>query len=110
MGLTAEMKKLKIRYIIIVAALLVLAFNEGSRTVTRRFFEQRKLKSDIKSAQYQNELLKKRIYYLEHEPSYIERMVRSELSVIAPGEVEYRFHTKETEPKVKEKENEKQSS
>jgi cell division protein FtsB len=106
------MKKFKIRYVILIAALAILIFNEGSRTLIRRFFEQRKLKSDIESAKYQNELLKKRIYYLEHEPSYIERMVRSELKVIAPGEVEYRFHTKETEPKVKDKgkENEKENS
>ena len=93
------MKKFKIRYIILIAALAILAFNEGSRTVTRRFFEQKKLKSYIASSKYQNELLKKRLYYLENEPSYIERMVRSELNVIAPGEIEYRFHTKETEPK-----------
>jgi cell division protein FtsB len=79
----------------------VLIFNGGSRTLIRRFFEQRKLDSDIKSAQYQNELLKKRIYYLENEPSYIERMVRRELNVIAHGEIEYRFHTKETEQKLK---------
>lgn len=85
----------------------LLFFNEGSRTLTRRFFEQRKLESDIKSAQYQNELLKKRIYYLENEPSYIERMVRSELNVIAPGEIEYRFPTKEIEQKLKEKEKNK---
>jgi len=96
--------KFKIRYIILIAALAILIFNEGSRTLTRRFFEQRKLQSDIKSAKYQNELLKKRIYYLEHEPAYIERMVRRELGVIAPGEVEYRFHTKETEPKEKKAE------
>lgn len=83
-----------------------MILNEGSITLTRRFFEQRKLHSDIKSAKYQNELLRKRIYYLENEPSYIERMVRSELNVIAPGEIEYRFHTKETEPKQKEKEKE----
>jgi Septum formation initiator len=95
------MKKIKIRYIILLIFLAVLIFNEGSRTLMRRFVEQKKLQSDIKSARYQNELLKKRISYLEHEPAYIERMVRSELSVIAPGEIEYRFHTKETEPKIK---------
>jgi cell division protein FtsB len=93
------MKKFKIRYILIIAALSILILNEGSITLMRRFFEQKKLHSDIKSAKYQNELLKKRIYYLENEPSYIERMVRRELSVIAPGEIEYRFSTKETEPK-----------
>ncbi|MDR1196241.1 MAG: septum formation initiator family protein [Endomicrobium sp.] len=101
------MKKFKIRYryIALILILLALIFNEGSRTLIRRFFEQKKLASDIQKAQYQNELLKKRIYYLENEPSYIERMVRAELNVIAPGEIEYRFHTKETEQKIKESEN-----
>ena len=97
------MKKFKLRYIILILAVLFLAFNEGSRTLTRRFFEQRKLQADIKSAQYQNSLLKKRIYYLENEPSYFERMVRSELHVIAPGETEYRFLLKDEEKKSKEK-------
>lgn len=104
------MKKFKIRYIILIIALAILAFNEGSRTLIRRFFEQRTLDSDIQNAQYQNELLKKRIYYLENEPSYIERMVRSELNVIAPGEIEYRFHTKEAEQKLKEKKKEENES
>ncbi|MCL2334772.1 MAG: septum formation initiator family protein [Endomicrobia bacterium] len=101
------MKKFKIRYIIILIAVLILAFNQGSRTLTRRFFEQRKLASDVRNAQYQNALLKKRIYYLENEPSYIERMVRSELNVIAPGEVEYKFASKEAETKAKGEKNEK---
>ncbi len=97
------MKKFKIRYAILIAAVAILAFNEGSRTLTRRFFEQKKLQKDISSAQYQNSLLKKRIYYLEHEPSYLERMVRSELDVIAPGEIEYRFLTKSDEKKLNAK-------
>ena len=100
------MKK-KGRYIIIILAILALALNQGARTLTRRFFEQRKLRSDVRNAQYQNALLKKRIYYLENEPTYIERMVRSELNVIAQGEVEYRFPTKEKEEKVKGEKNEK---
>jgi cell division protein FtsB len=53
------------------------------------------LRTDIKHAQYQNNLLKERIYYLENEPSYLERMIRSELNVRAPGEIEYRFSVKE---------------
>ena len=95
------MKKFKIRYIIIIAAIAVLAFNDGARTMTRRFFEQRQLKASIKSAQYQNELLKKRIYYLENEPSYLERMVKNELNVVAPGEIEYKFLSKTDEDKLK---------
>ncbi|MDR3275310.1 MAG: septum formation initiator family protein [Endomicrobium sp.] len=87
------MKKFKIRYVIFTAILLILAFNEGNRTLLRRFFEQYKLKENIKSAYYQNDLLKKRIYYLENEPSYLEKMVRSELNVTAQDEIEYRFST-----------------
>jgi cell division protein FtsB len=85
------MKKLKIRYIIFLAVLLILAFNEGNRTLVRRFFEQNKLKKDIENVRNENDLLKNRICCLENEPSYLERMVRSELKVVAPGEIEYRF-------------------
>jgi cell division protein FtsB len=89
------MKKFKIRYIIFAGIVFGLVFNEGNRSLVRRLFEQRKLKSYIKHAQYQNDLLKKRIYYLENEPLYLERMVRSELNVIASGEIEYRFSIKD---------------
>ncbi|MDR1784713.1 MAG: septum formation initiator family protein [Endomicrobium sp.] len=85
------MNKIKIRYIIFIIILLILTFNEGNRTLIRRFFEQKKLNENIKNAKKQNKLIKERLYYLENEPSYLERMVRSELNVIAPGEVEYRF-------------------
>jgi len=87
-------KKIKLRYIILTITFLILAFNEGNRALIRRFFEQKKLKENIKNAKEQNNLIKERIYYLENEPSYLERMVRSELNVTAPGEIEYRFSTK----------------
>jgi cell division protein FtsB len=90
------MKKIKIRYVTFGIILLILVFNKGNKTFLRRFFEQKRLKESIKSAQYQNALLKKRIYYLENDPYYLERMVRNELNVIAPGEVEYRFLNKNT--------------
>jgi cell division protein FtsB len=85
------MKKIKIRYIILLVFFLILIFNEGNRMLVRRYFEINKLNRGIKYAQYQNELLKKRIYYLENEPSYLERMVRCELNVAALDEIEYRF-------------------
>ncbi len=84
-------KRFKIRYIIFLVVLLALAFNEGNRTLVKRFFEQNKLKKDIENARNENGLLKNRIYCLENELSYLERMVRSELKVVAPGEIEYRF-------------------
>ncbi|MDR1104343.1 MAG: septum formation initiator family protein [Endomicrobium sp.] len=86
------MKKIKIRYIILLVLLLILIFNEGNRTLVRRCFEIDKLNRSIKYAQYKNELLKKRIYYFENEPSYLERMVRGELNVAASDEIEYRFN------------------
>jgi cell division protein FtsB len=89
------MKRFKIRYIILAIVLLILAFNDGSRSLVRRFCEHNKLKANIKEALKQNNLLKRRIYYLENEPSYLERMVRDELNVIAPGEVQYRFSSKD---------------
>ncbi|MDR1942205.1 MAG: septum formation initiator family protein [Endomicrobium sp.] len=104
------MNKIKARYYIILAlALSFLAFNAGSRTLVRRFFEYNKMQKDFQSAKYQNSLLKKRIYYLENEPSYLERMVRSELGVIAPGEIEYRFLSKDAEKKIKEKKKDKEN-
>jgi cell division protein FtsB len=75
--------------------MLILIFNEGNRTLVRRCFEVNKLNRNIKYAQYQNELLKKRIYYLENEPAYLESMVRNELNVVASGEIEYRFSIKD---------------
>jgi cell division protein FtsB len=90
------MKKIKIRYVAFAAVFLILAFNKGNKILLGRFFEQNRLKENIKSAQYQNALLKKRICYLEDNPYYLERMVRSELNVIAPGEIEYRFLNKNT--------------
>jgi len=86
------MKKKKIwRYAALIALILILTLNSGARTLARRWFEQRRLSSDIESAQERNVMLKKRLSYLQNEPSYIERAVREELMVVAPGEVEYRF-------------------
>jgi cell division protein FtsB len=89
------MKKVKIRYIIFGGILLILTFDKDNRTLVRHFFEQKKLNESIENAKRQNKLIKERTYYLENEPSHLERIVRSELSVIAPGEIEYRFQTKE---------------
>ncbi|MDR1511358.1 MAG: septum formation initiator family protein [Endomicrobium sp.] len=87
-------RKIRVRYIVFIAVLLLLIFNEGNRTLMRRFFEQKKLNEKIKNAKRQNKLIKERIRFLENEPSYLERMVRSELNVIAPEEIEYRFSNK----------------
>lgn len=89
------MKKFKIRHIVFAGIVLGLLFNDGNKSLIVRLFEQRKLGYAIKHAQCQNDLLKKRIYYLENEPLYLERIVRDELNVIASGEIEYRFSVKD---------------
>ncbi|MDR1260027.1 MAG: hypothetical protein LBJ68_01445 [Endomicrobium sp.] len=72
--------------------LLILILNKGNRVLLENFFSQYKLKKNIKNACRQNDLFKKRIYYLEKEPIYLEKMVRSELDVTAQYEIEYRFN------------------
>ena len=86
--------------IIGVIVLLFLLLNEGSRKLVRRYWEIYKLKEQISQLQHENELLKKEIYLLENDSSYIERIARKELGLISPGEVEYRFKKEE---KAKEK-------
>ncbi|MCL2389570.1 MAG: septum formation initiator family protein [Elusimicrobia bacterium] len=61
------------------------------RTVFVRYFEIRRLNASIARSTRENELLRQRIYFLENEPAFLERMVRAELGVIAEGEIEYRF-------------------
>jgi len=91
------MKKFRYRYIVFVLALAFLCFNNGAQTLAKRFLSVRTLQKNIESAKLRNARLKKEIYYLEKEPSYLERAVRKNLKVIAPGEVEYRFQTEEEE-------------
>ncbi|MCL2390851.1 MAG: septum formation initiator family protein [Endomicrobia bacterium] len=96
--------KIKIRYIILAVALAFLFLNDGARTLARHFVEIQRLNNDIKKAEAQNELYKSRINRLENVPEYMEREIRAELKVIAPGEIEYRFLSEDEEKKkAKEK-------
>ena len=65
--------------------------NEGFRKYIRRHWELRKLKSQLSHLKKENARLKREVYFLENDSSYIERIARKELGLIAPGEVEYRF-------------------
>ena len=46
---------------------------------------------ELQQLKKENALLKKEIYLLEEDPSYIERIARKELGLISADEVEYRF-------------------
>ncbi|MBN1621083.1 MAG: septum formation initiator family protein [Endomicrobiales bacterium] len=83
-------------YIILGIALVLFLFgNAGFRKLVRRHWEMYKLKAEFEHLQRESGILEKEIYLLENDESYIERIARKELGLIAPGEVEYRFKKKE---------------
>ncbi|MFA7074646.1 MAG: hypothetical protein WC234_05620 [Endomicrobiaceae bacterium] len=81
-------------YIYLLLTILAgyLLFNPTARKIFSRYFEYYKLSTNLELSQQSNLEYKKRLYYLETKPSVMERIVKSELGVIAEGEVEYRFN------------------
>jgi len=81
---------------IIVGALVFIGLfaNEGFRTVVRRYWEIHKLNRELENLKMENANLRKEIYLLENDQSYIEYVARRELGVISQGEVEYNFKPK----------------
>jgi len=84
-------KYIKLQYSIPVCAVLFLSFNTTSLKIYSNYKEKNNLLSKIAVIKQENEKYKKSLYYLETKNSHLERMVKSELGVIADGEVEYRF-------------------
>lgn len=78
---------------IVVGVVLFLVFfgSDGFRKLFRRYWEIHKLQSEMVQMKKENALLRREIYYLEEDSSYIERIARKELGLISSGEVEYRF-------------------
>lgn len=96
-------KYLKLRYLIILF-LFLLAFCNGTMiNIYKNKIQSHKLKNDIKALTKQNEEYKKRLYYLENKPSYLERKSKFVLNVIAEDEVEYRFINQKPEKNKNEK-------
>lgn len=68
--------------------------NDGFRKLIRRYWEIHTLKVEMVQMKKENALLRREIYFLEEDSSYIERIARKELGLLAVGEVEYRFKEK----------------
>ncbi|MDR0915489.1 MAG: septum formation initiator family protein [Endomicrobium sp.] len=81
----------KYNYICYICITLILIFNKGNRVLINRLFEQKNLRSSIKTIRKQNNDLRKKIFCLENKDYYLERAIHTELNMIAPGEIEYRF-------------------
>ena len=90
------MKKI-LRYILLILVISYLLFNPTSRKIFSRYIEQHQLSSNLELANQANLEYRKRLYYLETKPSQMERIVKSELDVIAEGEIEYRFNKVDNE-------------
>ena len=79
-------------FIVIVAGVaVVLLANSGARKIYQRYWELKSLGDELKQSQKENALLRKEVYFLENDPSYIEKMARRELGLVSKGEIEYRF-------------------
>lgn len=86
--------KLSAKTIYVIIGIAVFAFlfaNTGFRKMIRRYWEIHRLKFEIAELKRKNAVLRKEVYFLESDRSYIERIARKELGLISEGEVEYRF-------------------
>lgn len=86
--------KLSRRTILIIISVILVLFlfsNAGFRRMIRRYWEIHTLKTELINLKRENMLLEREVYFLEKNESYIERIARKELGLIAPGEIEYRF-------------------
>ena len=74
-----------------ILVFIFLFTNPGFRKMIRRYWEINSMASELQQLKKENALLRKEIYLLEEDPTYIERIARKELGLVSPGEYEYRF-------------------
>ena len=78
---------------ILVGLVLVGAFlsSEGSRSYWKRKRHLKHLEQKLSELKISNDNLSREIERLQSDPRAIERIARSELGLLKPGEIEYRF-------------------
>lgn len=86
--------KIIILFIFLIAAVFLLV-NKTTLKLFHRCIEYYNLKSDLKILETENKNYKETLYLLENKPSYIQKIVKSELGVIGEGEVLYVFEQEE---------------
>ncbi len=59
--------------------------------------EKKKLSERYFRLQTENEIFRERIYKLNHDNLYLEKVAREELGLVRPGEIVYRFSSSEPE-------------
>lgn len=80
---------------ILLGLLLAGAFlsSEGSRSFWKRKRHLKHLEQKLSELKIENDNLAQEIERLKSDPRAIERIARSELGLLKPGEIEYRFLT-----------------
>lgn len=84
-------------YFIILFAIFYICLNSTTRRLVSRIFEIHKLQANIEDATKTNLEYKKRLNYLQTKPEQMDKMVKTELDVLADGEIEYKFDDYEDE-------------
>lgn len=79
------------KYIVFFGLIAYVLLNPTARKLFWCYDKIHSLENEIKEAKEVNLEFKKRLYYLETKPEYMDRIVKQELKVLADDEIEYRF-------------------
>lgn len=80
----------KLKYAAILLLAAVLLGNKGFRSLARNYLEHRRLSAEKAALERQQEDLRKQLREVGEKPA-IEQAARTELGLIKPDEIEYRF-------------------
>jgi cell division protein FtsB len=82
--------RLNLKYLLIAAAAVLLLANRGFRMLVSNYREYRHLQQEKSMLEAQGAELRAQLGTINSKPA-IEQAARKELSMIRPGETEYRF-------------------
>ncbi|HCC49122.1 MAG TPA: hypothetical protein DEQ38_13555 [Elusimicrobia bacterium] len=82
--------RFNLKYLLIAAVLAVLLGNSGFRSMVKNYREYRRLNTEKARLEAQRLDLEKQLKELGDKPAR-EQAARKELSMLRPGETEYRF-------------------
>lgn len=82
--------RFNLKYLLIAAVLAVLLGNSGFRSLVKNYREYRRLNAEKTRLEAQRRDLEKQLKELGDKPAK-EQAARKELSMLRPGETEYRF-------------------
>lgn len=86
------------RLLLIFVVLLFLFANRGFRSLVRQYLHYRYLQKELNRVKKENQNLEQQLPTLEKDFSAIERIARTKLNFVKPGEIIYRFVPQENTP------------